>query len=341
MTTSGTSPALTVVMPVWNGASVLHRSLDALEASQLSPHLWELIVVDDGSRDTSPQLAEERGHTVVRVEGGPRGPAHARNKGAERANGRILVFVDADVCVHPDTLARFLRLFDEHSDLGAAFGAYDALPADTRFLSQYRNLYHRYVHLRGAGKAETFWAGCGAVRRDVFEDVGGFDADRYPRPAVEDIELGYRIRGAGWNILLDPGIQGTHLKRWTLGDLLVTDLVFRGIPWMRLLLEESRRPSLNVGSRDRLRVLLVGMGGLALVAGLAFGTEWLLVGAALLTLAVLANASLHRWFAEARGWGFSARAVPFTLMHDAVSCVSVAIAVVGHLAARPRFRGLS
>ena len=52
--------------------------------------------------------------------------------------------------------------------------------------------------------------------------VDGFDARRYPRPSIEDVELGGRLSGRG-RLVLDPALQGTHLKEWTLASMVVTD----------------------------------------------------------------------------------------------------------------------
>ncbi|NNF38887.1 MAG: glycosyltransferase [Gemmatimonadetes bacterium] len=322
-------------MPVLNGMSLLPQSVAALEGSDIDPTLWRLLVVDDGSTDGTADWVREQGHDVVTVAGGPLGPGAARNLGAARAEGDLLLFVDADVCVHPDALRRFLRRFDREPRLGAAFGAYDARPTAPGFVSQYRNLYHRYVHLRGAGDAETFWAGCGAVRREVFASVGGFDIERFPRPQIEDIELGYRIRDAGWRIALDPDIQSTHLKRWTFWSMVRTDLFDRGVPWMRLLLAEPRPESLNVGAAERLRTAGVGV-AFGLFAVAAVTADLLAVWAALtLLLAVtLSNPRLFRWFAEHRGWAFAAGVVPFHLLFHFISGWSVVIAAVGHAASR-------
>ena len=96
-------------------------------------------------------------------------------------------------------------------------------------MSQYRNLLHHYVHQRGQIEASTFWGACGAIRRSVFEEVGGFDEERYPR-CIEDIELGYRLRRAGHRIVLDKNLQGTHLKKWTLWSVIRTDVCCRAMP---------------------------------------------------------------------------------------------------------------
>lgn len=329
------APDLTVVLPVLNGVGMIERCFDALAASDLPEDRWEVVVVDDGSTDGTPDLARARGHRVVRVPDGPRGPGAARNLGATRARGSLLVFVDADVCVHPDVLRRFRDLFDAEPDVGAAFGAYDEHPADPDFLSQYRNLYHRWVHLRGAGDAETFWAGCGAVRRVPFLELGGFDTARFPRPQIEDIELGYRLRDAGWRIVLDPSIEATHLKRWRFGGMVRTDLFDRGMPWMRLLLDRPRRTSLNIGLAERARVAGVGLACLLVAIGAALGAPWVALAAVVPLAGVVAsNRALFRWFARLRGWGFALKVVPLYLLFHLLSGLAVVGAVVGRVVDR-------
>src|SRR5690606_37188404 len=98
-----------------------------------------------------------------------------------------------------------------------------------------------------------------------FTAAGGFDTLRFPRPQIEDIELGYRLRDRGGRILLDPAIEGTHLKRWHLWQMLRTDVRDRGIPWMRLLLERRGKTTgtLNTGLEEHFKVA-----GTAAAAGL-------------------------------------------------------------------------
>ena len=120
-------------------------------------------------------------------------------------------------------------------------------------VSTFRNLLHHYMHQRYDGLASTFWAGLGAVRRDAFMAVGGFDAERFPVPSVEDIELGLRLHASGSRIELDPNIQGAHLKKWLLPPMVVTDFLHRGVPWIGLLLEHGPGAArLNASRRHRL-----------------------------------------------------------------------------------------
>ncbi|MFO0953628.1 MAG: glycosyltransferase family A protein [Isosphaeraceae bacterium] len=187
-------PALSVVIPVHNGGRDFERCLRRLRDSR--PAEFELIVVDDGSTDGSGGLAASFGARVIR-NARPEGPASARNTGAKAASAPIVFFLDADVAVHPDTLALAFARFEAEPGLTALFGSYDDEPEAPGLVSRFRNLLHHYVHQQGhfeanVRPARTFWTGCGAIRRQAFLDHGGFDPRLYARPAIEDIELGYR-----------------------------------------------------------------------------------------------------------------------------------------------------
>jgi GT2 family glycosyltransferase len=224
------TPTLAVVVPATDDPPTLERCLAAIATGERSPD----------------ELAVQR-------EPPGTGPAAARNAGSEETTAEVLVFVDSDVEVDSEALTQIERHFRDDPRLDAVFGAYDDDPAEPGLVSRYRNLLHHHVHLGAAGEAETFWAGLGAVRRDAFEAVGSFNAERYPRASVEDIELGMRLRRQGARILLDPRIRGRHLKRWTVASMIRTDFGRRGVPWTRLLLREgSDSTALNLGWRRRL-----------------------------------------------------------------------------------------
>jgi GT2 family glycosyltransferase len=298
------APMISVVVPVHNGGQQFEQTLDALIASDW--RACEIVVVDDGSTDASARKAHARGVEVLRL-ASRRGPAAARNEGARRARGEVLLFVDADVVVRRDTIGRVAALFGIHAETAAVFGSYDDAPAASNFVSQYKNLLHHFVHQQASASAETFWAGCGAVRRDAFEAVGGFDESRYARPSIEDIELGYRLRRAGFAVVLDRELQVKHLKRWTFASLLRTDVFNRAIPWSRLILESGGMfDDLNLRVRDRVCSLLVGLGLMLAPAALLFPP--LLVALPACPAAVfLLNLRLFRFLAMRRGAWFAAR----------------------------------
>jgi glycosyltransferase involved in cell wall biosynthesis len=264
---AGVSPTISVVIAVHNGARMLDRCLEALSKSAVSP--WECLVVDDGSDDDTTAVAERRGVSAISLNK-RRGPAHARNVGARQARGDVVLFLDADVCVHEDALTRIADHFRYHTSLVAVIGAYDDTPAATPFVSQYRNLLHCSTHRLGLPDASTFWSGCGAIRRETFLSCGGFD-DHFVRPAIEDIEFGSRLKANGGHILLDPAIQVQHLKCWTLRSMIKTDIFDRGIPWTRLILRSGSMPNdLNVRWSQRLSVVLASVLTGALVLGASY-----------------------------------------------------------------------
>ena len=321
------APTLSVIVPVYNSTGFLRQCLAALAASETSD--FEVVVVDDGSTEPVEPLVNEYGYRYLRIEG-PGGPARARNRGVEIARGGILVFVDADVCVHTDTLRLFAEDFTADRNLAGVIGSYDDEPADPGFISQYKNLFHHYVHQASDGPVPTFWSGCGAMRKDVFLAFGGFDEKRYRRPAIEDIELGVWMTAAGHNIVLDSRIVGKHLKRWTLGNLLATDIFSRGVPWTRLMLRAGEAANtLNVTTGQRISVVLVYLTLLLTLAGFFWPPAWWMAAVGALAVTVI-NFEQYRYFAARRGWWFSLRTIPLHWLYFGYCGVSVGMAILAH-----------
>jgi glycosyltransferase involved in cell wall biosynthesis len=313
-------PAISVIVPALNAGAYLQRSLEAIFASQ-GPS-YECILVDDGSTDDSASMALQLGARVIHVSEGPLGPAHARNRGVEAARGSLIFFVDADVVLARGALRRVVTLFQERADVAAVFGSYDNHPAAPGVVSRYRNLLHHFVHQNGNREASTFWAGCGAIRRSVFEKIGGFDEQRFSRASIEDIELGYRLRGAGYRILLDKGLYGTHLKRWSLWSMIRTDITCRAIPWSRLALEAPQTPQdLNLQPAQKASVAMVGLACAFLIVALAW-PQSLALSALAVAGVVLLNRRLYALFWCAGGLLFVAACIPLHLLYYLYSGLS-------------------
>ena len=205
---------LSAIVPATDGPPTLARCTAAIDGADNPPE--EVILVEEPYRAS---------------------PAEARNRGAAEATGDVLVFVDADVIVHPDAFTRLRAAFDADPVLAAVFGCYDDSPEAPGLVSLFRNLLHHHVHHGSGGPATTFWTGLGAIRCEAFRSVDGFDADRFRVPSIEDVELGMRLAETGARIELDPELQGTHLKAWTIPDMVRTDFSRRGVPWLKLMLE--------------------------------------------------------------------------------------------------------
>jgi GT2 family glycosyltransferase len=297
---------LTAVIPATDHPPTLGRCLAAIRAAEDPPE--EVLVVD------SPPGA---------------GPAACRNAGALRAGNPIVVFVDADVLVHPDAFTRIRGAFAADPLLAALFGAYDDRPAAPGTVSAFRNLLHHHIHQAAAGPATTFCSALGAIRRDVLLATGGFDERRYARASIEDIELGLRLSERGARIVLDPRIAGTHLKVWTLRSMLATDLLHRGIPWISLLARrgtDSR--ALNLGWRHRLSA---GCSALTIVGLVSRRRAAALAGiGGVLSL----NHSFYRLLLMRRGIRGAVLSVVLHVLHHLAALVAVPVGIAVFLAER-------
>ena len=293
-------PTLSVVVPATDSPACLPRCRAALESAEDGPD--EIIVVESPSSLTA---------------------SAARNHGVERASGDVVVFVDADVVVHRDAFRRVRDAFDQQPDLVAVFGSYDDAPDAPGRVSTFRNLLHHHVHQRGAGPAETFWTGLGAVRRSAFLAVGGFDDVRFPHPSVEDVDLGDRLWRAGGSLLLDPSIQGTHLKAWTFRSMVWTDFARRGVPWVAMQVRNRRiSGALNLGWRHRASAAAA----VAALAGAA-ARRPAVTGASLGAFVAL-NAPFYAVLARRQGPAGALVGMALHLVHHLVAVASVPAGVV-------------
>ncbi len=326
-------PSISVVMPVYNAEKLLPLSLAPLFSMLQAGLVDELIVVDDCSTDRSRELVSS--FAGIRLLQTPKnmGPGGARNLAASVAGGDYLWFVDSDVVVLQNA-GKALQASIISTGCVAVFGCYDSNPAAQNFLSQYKNLVHRYYHRRANEHPDTFWAGCGAVRRKEFLEVGGFDVDRYKVPSIEDIELGYRLTEKGYRIVFNPELQGTHLKVWRFVNLIHTEVFRRAIPWSRLMFERKQLTNdLNVGMSERLRAGLSGILLLVLL-GWVIGLVNVLAVASVLGITMMANAEFIVFFARLRGVLFALRAFMMHQIYYLYSSAAFAYALISHGKAR-------
>jgi GT2 family glycosyltransferase len=294
------------------------------------PPRSELIVVADGAEEV-PDLSEFPVRLIEHP--GPSGPAVARNRGAAIATGDVLVFIDSDVVASSDELLRLADTFDRHPEVAAVFGAYDDEPAERNLISQYKNLMHSYIHRTSNKVAQTFWAGFGAVRAKAFFEVGGFD-ERFPRPSVEDIDLGYRLCAAGHLLWLDAERRVCHLKRWTFPSLIATDVLDRGIPWTQLIWRGGRVHSdLNLKNAYRVSVGLSYL-LLATLPGAIFAPELLFVAGPTAALLYWMSRDLYRFFARHRGPAFALRIAPLHYLYHLYNGLSFVTGSILYFARR-------
>jgi GT2 family glycosyltransferase len=271
------NPRISFIVPVRNDASRLQICLQSILASHSIAGEIEILVVDNGSTDDSPSVARALGARVLVIENVR--VSELRNRGAEQAHGELLAFVDADNQIAPGWVAAALVNLGA-ADVGATGALYQSPPAGTW-------VQRAYGVMRGQTRrlGDVEWLGSGnlAVRRNVFQAVGGFDTTL---EACEDVDLCHRVQGAGFRILGDPRLGSVHHgDPKTLAAVFFSEL-WRGRDNLRVTF---RRPIIwsSVPS-----ALIPVLDALLLPAGLIALLAWLRGWAPGLPLAVLSVALL-------------------------------------------------
>lgn len=303
---------ISVIIPVHNGSNTLGRCLEGVFKSSY-PN-FECIVVDDHSIDNTVEIANTFRTRILRLDN-QKGSAYARNQGAQSAQGDILLFIDSDVEVYLDTLDKVIRVFEDYPEVSALFGSYDDHPGSPNFISQYKNLFHHYIHQTSKEDAYTFWSGCGAIKKDVFDKVRGFDQEIYSAPCIEDIEMGSRLKKMGYRILLAKHLQVKHLKHYSFFSLLKSDIFDRAIPWTVVMLKNKKITSdLNLKIEHRLSAAIVIL--VIFSALMSIKSIWIASTIPiLLGIFFFLNRDFYRFFLDKRGCLFTLKIIPLHFLY--------------------------
>ena len=223
------APAVSIVIPTYNGRAHLEECLHSLHALNYPSDRREIIVVDNGSTDGSVEYvkASYQGVTVVRNEKnmGFAGPC---NQGAECSQSEYLAFLNNDTRVDSEWLNELTRLVDS-PDIDAekvVCAAGKIVSWDGRILDYDGGIMNFHGHGHHVGMGQPASAGssheqptlfaCAAsmlIRRDVFFEVGGFDADYFAY--FEDVDLGWRLWLLGFQVLYCPTAVVYHRGQGT------------------------------------------------------------------------------------------------------------------------------
>lgn len=247
------NPSISVIVPAHLGGETLERTLKALSGASPAPD--EIIVVADGGHPDVLEAALKYGFSTISLPESC-GPAAARNAGSVAAKSEILFFIDSDVEVKTESIALVTEFFAANDSIHAMIGSYDDEPPMEKTVSWFRNILHHHTHQTGPSVISSFWSGCGAIRRETFLNVGGFD-ENFDLPSIEDIDLGYRLYKQGFRVSVVKTLMVKHLKEWSFSNMVVTDIFRRAKPWVQLMRSNSHFPTeLNINKRGRLNAIL-------------------------------------------------------------------------------------
>jgi glycosyltransferase involved in cell wall biosynthesis len=301
---------ISIVIPARNAQLTLEVLLDSIRDSSFKN--TEAIVVDDASTDNTAEIAKGFGARVVQLDK-QSGPAAARNLGADVAQGEILLFLDSDVRLHQDTLGYIASRFNREPDLNCLVGIYSKLPLNKGFFPRYKALLC-YFWFENAKAMESFETSCGAIRRKVFIEMGGFST-QYRGAAVEDYELGYRL-GKKYKIVLDTNVQVDHHFPGFLQN--AKKFFQRGRLWFRLFLKRKRFDSAGSTFSEALGTMAALPVLIAVVYAALRGANGSYVLIVCCTAYILINMRFFIYCLKEQGPGFCSAAIPTHLVNSIV-----------------------
>lgn len=268
---------VSVVIPTYNRAGLLRRTLPALVSQKTEPFFtYEVILVSNGSSDETPAVLEEAGKAYPHVlrwfhiapTGGPSAP---RNRGIREAKGDVVVIMDDDVLPDGDLVLRHAEFHRDHPEPEAAAIGEAYVPADLG--GDPMSLFHTFPYDEVRGKDRLgylhFWTCNVSFKRQFMLDHGMFDETFL---YYEDVLVGHALESGGMHLRFEPRARGQHLHQLKPAGV-ASKGRFTGL-WLHAFLERvpdrAARIRFGVLSRDLPPVLMarrvVNRAGFAVVA---------------------------------------------------------------------------
>lgn len=210
-------PSVSVIVPVYNGAATILRTIECLREQSLKPR--KIIVVDDGSTDGTPELLAKLGRDVTCLRKTNGGPASARNHGVRAADADFVAFTDSDCLPDRDWLLNLCNGFDDPQVGGVGGIVRSAEQSATgQYVDEVRLLDPRPDD---SGQIHYLITANACFRREAIVDAGFFD-ERFRKPGGEEPELCLRIRKLGYRFRMIETAVVLHHHRQTTRGLLKT-----------------------------------------------------------------------------------------------------------------------
>jgi lipopolysaccharide/colanic/teichoic acid biosynthesis glycosyltransferase/GT2 family glycosyltransferase len=280
------NPLVSIIIPARNAAKTIAVCLRAVLKQKSFTESYEVIVIDDGSRDVTAAVANGFGVRVIRLEES-QGPAAARNAGAAVAKGEILVFTDSDCEPASDWLLELVKPFEDPEVVGVR-GAYRSKQIGwvPRFVQQEYGF--KYSLISGLDSIDFIDTYSAAYRSDVFHENHGFET-AFPAPSVEDQEFSFRLARKGYRMVFAPDAEVYHWHDENLWNYLLRK--FRIGYWKAFMLRwipEKAFYDTHTPASQRAQILLLALILLSSVLGIFWSWVWLVPLVAFLTFLITA-----------------------------------------------------
>jgi len=227
-----------IIIPFKNSETVIKRSLQSIYESNIEP--YEVIAVNDHSDDASVKIVKSFPCRLLN-NSEKYGVSSARNLGAKKASGDILLFIDSDIVLKKNTLEKLHECY-ENFEIDGVVGLLAEKTEFDGFYSQYKNLWMRYTYILLKDKFPPFYSSIASIHKKDFLEAGGF-MESYCKPSVEDTVFGNKLFESGYKIRLCPEVEVLHIKEYSFSPLITTDLK-RGAGLTKFFLGNS--PFLNL-----------------------------------------------------------------------------------------------
>ncbi|MBN2373233.1 glycosyltransferase [bacterium] len=214
----GCNIRFSVIIPAYNAEKTLPFCLEALSDQTFPGADYEIIVVDDGSTDETAKVVRRfRAGYIYQLN---KGPASARNRGANAARGQIILFTDSDCVPQHSWIEEMTKPFEGRPEIIGVKGIYKTRQRQLTARFAQAEFEDRYDRLRRFPYIDMIDTYSAAFRRDKFLEAGGFDKG-FPVANNEDTELSYRLASAGCKMVFNPRAVVYHTHPDTLRKYLL------------------------------------------------------------------------------------------------------------------------
>lgn len=305
--------SLSLITPAYNNAEEVMKLIESARAEASMDSNFELIVIDDCSKDDSIRLVSEKAGYVryLRMDKNS-GPAAARNAGARIAKNDIIVFLDSDVILNSDTLSRVKDRFRTDEKISILGGEYDIEPANPSLGTKFKSLMVR-SWMPSGNTVTVFLTRLGAIKRDIFNELGGFDIN-LRTASVEDYEFGRRLMEKGYTIYYDPDITVKH--HFPPFRKQVELFFHRAFMWIYVFKRHGKFDNTCTTPMDGVSQVFGFLSTISLMSGLLY-PNLMYPGILFLLLFIITDYRFFKLTLKNEGFVFTLEAIPMALI---ISC---------------------